>query len=97
MNHIWKINLGEIATQMQILLNKFNKREEIIILTDTLLNLINSNGTLLYQKKLDFEPMCFLGYNTSDDNYIKNQIFDLMCLISSTYHHIMIYKGFQLA
>ena len=35
MNHIWKINLGEIATQMQILLNKFNKREEIIILTDT--------------------------------------------------------------
>ena len=41
-------------------------------------------------------PMCFYAYNITDDNYIKNQIFDLMCLISSTYHHIMIYKGFQL-
>ena len=40
--------------------------------------------------------MCFYAYNITDDNYIKNQIFDLMCLISSTYHHIMIYKGFQL-
>ena len=41
--------------------------------------------------------MCFYAYNISDNNYIKNQIFDLMCLISSTYQHIMIYKGFQLA
>ena len=93
-NHIWKINLGELATQMQIVFNKLNKRDEIVVLTETLLNLINSNGTLLYQKKLDFEPMCFYAYNISDNNYIKNQIFDLMCLISSTYHHIMIYKGF---
>ena len=68
-----------------------------MVLTETLLNLINSNGTLLYQKKLDFEPMCFFAYNITDDDYIKNQKFDLMCLISSTYHHIMIYKGFQLA
>ena len=96
-NHIWKINLGELATQMQIVFNKLNKRDEIVVLTETLLNLINSNGTLLYQKKLDFEPMCFYAYNISDNNYIKNQIFDLMCLISSTYQHIMIYKGFQLA
>ena len=96
-NHIWKVNLGELSTQIQIVFNKINKREEIVVLTETLLNLINSNGTLLYQKKLDFEPMCFYAYNITDDNYIKNQIFDLMCLISSTYHHIMIYKGFQLA
>ena len=96
-NHIWKVNLGELSTQMQVIYNNINKREEIVVLSETLLNLINSNGTLLYQKKLDFEPMCFNAYNITDDNYIKNQIFDLMCLISSTYHHIMIYKGFQLA
>ena len=41
--------------------------------------------------------MCFYAYNITDDNYEKNNIFDLMCLISSIYHHIMIYKGFQLA
>ena len=96
-NHSWKVNLGELATQIQIVYNKINRREEIVVLSETLLNLINSNGTLSYQKKLDFEPMCFYAYNITDDDYIKNQKFDLMCLISSTYHHIMIYKGFQLA
>ena len=96
-NHIWKVNIGELSTQIQVVFNKINRREEIVVLSETLLNLINSNGTLLYQKKLDFEPMCFYAYNITDDNYTKNQIFDLMCLISSTYHHIMIYKGFQLS
>ena len=95
--HIWKVNIGELTTQMQIVFNNINRREEIVVLSETLLNLINANGSLLYQKKLDFEPMCFYAYNITDDNYTKNQIFDLMCLISSTYHHIMIYKGFQLA
>ena len=96
-NHTWKVNIGELSTQMQVIFNKINKREEIVILSETLLNLIDSNGVLLYQKKLDFEPMCFYAYNITDDNYVHNQIFDLMCLISSTYHHIMIYKGYQLA
>ena len=96
-NHIWKVNIGELSTQIQVVFNKINRREEIVVLSETLLNLINSNGTLLYQKKLDFEPMCFYAYNITDENYTKNQIFDLMYLISSTYHHIMIYKGFQLA
>ena len=97
LNHAWKVNLGELSTQIQVVYNKLSRKEEIVVLTETLLNLINSNGTLLYQKKLDFEPMCFYAYNITDENYTKNQIFDLMCLISSTYHHIMIYKGFQLA
>ena len=96
-NHTWKVILGELSTQMQIILNKLNKKEEIVILSETLLNLVDSNGVLLYQKKLDFEPMCFYAYNITDDKYEKNNVFDLMCLISSTYHHIMIYKGFQLA
>jgi len=96
-NHIWKANLGESSTQIQVIFNELSKKEEIVVLTETLLNLIDSNGVLLYQKKLDFEPMCFYAYNITDDNYKKNQVFDLMCLISSTYHHIMIYKGFQLA
>ena len=96
-NHTWKVILGELSTQMQIIFNQLKKKEEIIVLSETLLNLIDSNGVLLYQKKLDFEPMCFYAYNITDDNYEKNNIFDLMCLISSTYHHIMIYKGFQLA
>ena len=97
LNHAWKVNLGELSTQIQVVYNNISRKEEIVVLTETLLNLINSNGTLLYQKKLDFEPMCFYAYNITDENYTKNQIFDLMCLISSTYHHIMIYKGFQLA
>ena len=97
LNHNWKVNIGELSTQIQVVFNKINRREEIVVLSETLLNLIDSNGNLLYQKKLDFEPMCFYAYNITDENYTKNQIFDLMCLISSTYHHIMIYKGFQLA
>ena len=96
-NHTWKVNLGELSTQIQIILNKLSKKEEIVVLSETLLNLIDSNGVLLYQKKLDFDPMCFYAYNITDENYEKNNVFDLMCLISSTYHHIMIYKGFQLA
>ena len=96
-HHIWKVNLGELSTQMQIVYNNLNKKEEIVILSETLLNLINSNGVLLYQKKLDFEPMCFYAYNITDNNYKKNEIFDLMCMVSSTYHHIMIYKGLELA
>ena len=96
-NHTWKVNLGELSTQMQIIFNKITKREEIVVLSETLLNLIDSNGVLLYQKKLDFDPMCFYAYNISDETYSANQVFDLMCLISTTYHHIMIYKGYQLA
>ena len=53
-NHIWKVNIGELSTQMQVIYNNINKREEIVVLSETLLNLINSNGTLLYQKMLDF-------------------------------------------
>ena len=96
-NHTWKVNLGELSTQMQIIFNKITKREEIVVLSETLLNSIDSNGIILYQKKLDFEPMCFYAYNIADETYSPNQVFDLMCLISTTYHHIMIYKGFQLA
>ena len=96
-NHTWKVNLGELSTQIQVIINKLNKKEEIVVLSETLLNLIDSNGITLYQKKLDFEPMCFYAYNITDEKYEKNNVFDLMCLISSTYHHIMIYKGFQLA
>ena len=96
-NHTWKVNLGELSTQIQVIINNLNKKEEIVILSETLLNLIDSNGVIIYQKKLDFEPMCFYAYNITDEKYEKNNIFDIMCLISSTYHHIMIYKGFQLA
>ena len=42
-NHVWKANLGELSTQMQIIFNKINKKEEIVVLTETLLNLIDSN------------------------------------------------------
>ena len=96
-NHTWKVNLGELSTQIQVIFNEIKKKEEIVVLSETLLNLIDSNGILLYQKKLDFEPMCFYAYNITDEKYEKNLVFDLMCLISSTYHHIMIYKGYQLA
>ena len=96
-NHQWKVNLGELAIQIQTIYNNFNKKEELVVLSETMLNLINENGNLKYQKKLDFEPRTFYAYNITDPKYQTNKIFDLMCMISTSSNHILIYKGIALA
>ena len=95
--HQWKVNIGELTKQIEIINNTLNKKEEIVALSETLLNLIDSNGKILYQRKLDFEPMTFKAYNITDDKYVPNKIFDLMCMVATNANHILIYKGINLA
>ena len=92
-NHQWKANIGELAIQIQIIFNSINKKEEVVVLSETMLNLINENGNLVYQKKLDYEPRTFYAYNITDPKYQTNKLFDLMCMISTSSNHILIYKG----
>ena len=96
-NHTWKVNIGELTIQMEIIYNNLNKKQEIVILSETMLNLINENGVLVYQKKLDFEPRTFYVYNITDTKYQTNKFFDLMCMIATSSNHILIYKGITLA
>ena len=95
--HQWKANIGELTKDIQIIYNTLTKKEEIVSLSETLLNLIDSNGRITYQRKLDFEPMTFKVYNITDEKYVQNKIFDLMCMIATSANHILIYKGINLA
>ena len=38
-----------------------------------MLNLINENESLIYQKKLDYEPRTFYVYNITDLKYQTNK------------------------
>ena len=69
---------------MDIIFNSLTKKEECVLLSETMLNLIDESGKLTYQKKLDFEPLTFKVYNITDDKYKINSYFDLMCMVSST-------------
>ena len=94
--HQWKVILGELVIKMEIIYNLLNKKEECVLLSETMLNLIDESGKLTYQKKLDFEPLTFKVYNITDEKYVLNNIFDLMCMVSSTQNHVLIYKGINL-
>lgn len=95
--HQWVSNIGELTKDIQVISNELNKKQEIVILSETLLNLLDSNGKIFYQKKLDYEPMAFRVYNVTDPNYVPNKLFDLMCMISSSLNHVLVYKGVNLA
>ena len=56
---------------MDIIFNSLTKKEECVLLSETMLNLIDESGKLTYQKKLDFEPLTFKVYNITDDKYIN--------------------------
>ena len=69
---------------MDIVFNSLTKKEECVLLSETMLNWIDESGKLTYQKQLDFEPLTFKVYNITDDKYKINGYFDLMCMVTST-------------
>lgn len=96
-SHLWKSNIGELSKQIEVVLNDKNKKEEMVVLSETMLNLLDSDGRILYQRKLDYEPMCIKAYNITDENYKVNRVFDLMVMVSTSLNHLLIYKGYNLA
>ena len=92
----WKAVIGELTKKIDVVSNEISKREEIVILSETLLNIVDSNGKILYQRKLDYEPMTLKAYNITDDKYIPNKQCDIMCMIATNSNHILIYKGINL-
>ena len=48
--HWWKVILGELVIKMDIIFNSLTKKEECVLLSETMLNLIDESGKLTYQK-----------------------------------------------
>ncbi len=69
-NHTWSTELGELIREIKVIDNKVSKKQEIIVLTETHVFLLEDNGKLIYQKKLDYEPMSLHVYNI-DQNYLN--------------------------
>ncbi len=69
-NHTWSTELGELIRDIKIVDNKISKKQEIMTLTETHVFLLDDNGKILYQKKLDYEPMSIHVYNI-DTNYLN--------------------------
>jgi len=69
-NHTWSTELGELIRELKIVDNKVSKKQEIMVLTETHVFLLDDNGKLMYQKKLDYEPMTLHVYNI-DQNYLN--------------------------
>jgi len=69
-NHTWCTELGELIREIKVIDNKVSKKQEIMILTETHVFLLDDNGKLIYQKKLDYEPMSLHVYNI-DQNYLN--------------------------
>jgi Bardet-Biedl syndrome 9 protein len=95
--YTWTYNLGELVREIKIIDNKITKKQEIMIVTETMLHLLEDNGKVLFQKKLDFEPMALCVYNIEDPNYSANKNINLMYAISTESDHILVYKGLNLA
>jgi Bardet-Biedl syndrome 9 protein len=94
--YTWSYNLGELVREIKIIDNKITKKQEIMIITETMLHLLEDNGKILFQKKLDFEPMSVYVYNIEDSNYSANKNINLMYAISTDSDHILVYKGLNL-
>lgn len=93
----WSINLGELIKEIKVLENTYSKKEELIVLSETMIHLISDNGQLYFQKKLDFDTLALHCYNIEDPKYSPNKQINIMQMISSTSDHIMVYKGTSLA
>ena len=48
--HQWKVILGELVIKMDIIFNSLTKKEECVLLSETMLNLIDESGKLTYHK-----------------------------------------------
>lgn len=69
-NHTWSTELGELIREVKVIDNKVSKKQEIMVLTETHIFLLDDNGKLIYQKKLDYEPMSLHVYNI-DQSYLN--------------------------
>ena len=94
---VWVANIGELVKEIKILNNNITKKQEILILSETMLSLLDSNGKFLFQKKLDFEPMSLHAYNVEDPNFSQGKGLNCMYMISSCSDHILVYKSSSLA
>jgi Bardet-Biedl syndrome 9 protein len=94
--YTWTYNLGELVRELKIIDNNITKKQEIMIITETMLHLLEDTGKVLFQKKLDFEPMSLHVYNIEDSNYSPNKHINLMYAISTESDHILVYKGLNL-
>jgi hypothetical protein len=62
-----------------------------------MLHYLDDNGKVVFQKKLDIEPMAIHLYNIEDKNYVNNKLINIMYMISSHQDHILVYKGTNLS
>lgn len=97
-SHTWSTELGELIREMKIIDNRISKKQEIFCLTESAIFLLDDNGKLLYQKKLDFEPLSLFVYNIDPNiaNYAQNKSINLMYMISSIFEHIFVYRGLEM-
>ena len=95
--HNWVLNIGELVKELKVIYNLLTKKQEIFVLAETILFVINDNGVILYQKKLDFEAITSFIYNIEDTKYNLNKYINFMQMISTTNDHVLVYKGPNLA
>jgi Bardet-Biedl syndrome 9 protein len=93
----WVCNLGELVKDVKVVDNKITRKQELMVLTETMLHLLEDSGKVLFQKKLDYEPMSLYVYNVEDPNYSPNKQVNLMYAIATQSNHILVYKGLNLA
>lgn len=65
-------------------------------MTETMLHYLDDNGRIIFQKKMDVDPMAIHTYNITDPNYINNKLINIMYMVSSNQDHILVYKGMNL-
>lgn len=95
--HNWIVNVGELVNEIYVINNTNTKKQEIYVMTDTMIFVLSDNGSILYQKKLDFEAITSHIYNIDDSGYQQNKQVNFMQLVSTSNDHIMVYKGPNLA
>lgn len=89
----WTVNLGELTKGIQVINNTLTKKQDIALLTETMLYLISESGQVLFHKRLDFEPISFHIYSIEDKDYQLNKQINNMQMFSSHMNHVFIYKG----
>jgi Bardet-Biedl syndrome 9 protein len=92
----WVVNLGELVRDIKVIDNKITRKQEVMVLTETMLHLLEDSGKIIFQKKLDYEPMSLYVYNIEDPNYSPNKQINLMYAIATHSDHILVYKGLNL-
>lgn len=91
--HNWVVMIGELVKDIKVVDNSISKKQEIYVMSETMVHLLSDNGQILFQKKLDFEAIAMKIYNVEDPKYQPNKQINLMQMLSTHQNHIMVYKG----